>query len=284
MAMPQTRNPITRPAGALLLASLAFCVGACAVASTGELSAAACSDPGNVDDDGDGLANCDDPDCWVYSFCGLPLQAIADGGGPSSADGSARFKDAGFKDAGSTGMTGDDGGPASSLDASATPPTCDGAVCPTSYLPGEFQIAITAGSIPAYKGVATLCLDTSCLVFVPAGACVCFVDTYVVVTVTTGSAVTTWMTTVVENKATPTWTDPGFQVHLEASSVIEFEVFDSDKNEGATNADDFIFRCKPDLANLSAGVLSCGPADNGDFINPQNYNVNASVTKLLSPN
>src|SRR3954447_14738072 len=64
----------------LSLLSLAALVG-CSKNVEGELTAAACSN--NLDDDGDGPRDCDDPDCWV--FC-PPRNALRYGDASSQLD------------------------------------------------------------------------------------------------------------------------------------------------------------------------------------------------------
>src|SRR4051794_13338397 len=112
---------MSKAARHVFIAGLALALMSCGVPTRGELTEAQCSDANNrVDEDGDHLTNCDDPDCWVYDFCGDGSQIMK----PPAKDAGASERDAGSSTmAGSDATSGFDAGSAS-VDAEVVPLLC----------------------------------------------------------------------------------------------------------------------------------------------------------------
>jgi hypothetical protein len=246
----------------------------CAVSIRGELTSAECQNAKTDaqgsrtgDDDGDGLYDCEDPDCWVYDFCVDQKDTsltVKDAAVATQPDGSAGT---GSNQPGvdaSTGSIDEDGGVLPVTDAGPTTMSgCDAASCmPEPLLPGDFRIVVKSGNVPAAIGYTTICYDDTCL-SPPAGVCGCAVDPYVTVIVRTGGQMTMKSTPIVYDSTTPVWSSKdsnGFVVHLDQYSTVEFHVYDSDALEPSEGPDDPIFTCKPDLAGLEQSKLVCSPA------------------------
>jgi C2 domain len=256
----------------------ALLLGACGVTVRGELTALECRD--GVDNDRDGLSDCQDSDCWVYfESCpdaGNTLGNVTgkDGGSQAGQGGLPPGSDA-------SGWVPDDAGNFPSVPAdAAVPPQCGvdgglvcdtketcvlGACVPKTATGNSYVLRIPSAFIPD-QSPGTICFDTVgttgvCSVS-PAFLCGnCKPDPYVV---TTLNEVMVAKTSVATDTVAPAWSDPGFEVTLEPGDVLRFTVLDSDP---LTGNDAVIFWCSPKIEVFqTASAIQCPPDADSDTI------------------
>jgi hypothetical protein len=263
---------------------------ACAAVETGEASAAACT-PGSGDEDGDDLADCDDPDCFAFEVCRQfsRLNSPDSGGNTprSDAGGSTPAGTGGNAASGGTG-----GAPLqvrdAGLDAELPPveqlPPDSGGVPDAAIVPcggcavgeecvedacvpiegttgGTYTLSVLSGTMPLATDPGFMCVDYTC----PGGGattvwCICPPDPYVrVIRIRDGNETQVLVTDVVIEQVNPVFDGEPVVVELERGDSLRFEMWD--KNE--TIADKQVFTCKPDLSNLEPGPLECTARSGG---------------------
>jgi hypothetical protein len=224
------------------------------------------------DEDGDGKANCLDPDCWAFEICRQDRLAsdagthapVAGQGGSLAMD----QDDAGRvdEDAGAPSKPRDGGPPAGCAGANASCPdaqTCRGGACMPEVDRGTtFHIRVASAVVPD-RASNNICFDgllSDVLVPCSLGPAVdcgnCKPDPYVVsalngeVKGTTGNDA---------NTVTPSWDDPAFDVVLFAGDKLTFTVKDK-ADPGFSDAT--IFTCEVEAAVLikqGGGTHECRP-------------------------
>jgi hypothetical protein len=260
---------------------------ACSVNPHGEWDPAQCSD--GLDNDGDGLIDCDDPDCWAF-VCKTPPPVSKD----ASVDASHPEHDAALpehKDSGSLlppPTVDEDSGPMSRPD-SGTPPlscttnealcpngtACVDGVCKPIALAGDYIFTIVSAVVPE-QSLTGVCydFDASCPPILQKCG-ICQPDPFVVITKNGVNNVGTTNHRI--NTRTPNWEDESFKITLLEKDRLEFAVWDWDPFYNTR-----IFSCTPDLQKLPTGMLQCSPRA-GTTIEPGSdgpYNVVARAKKL----
>lgn len=214
----------------------------CSTASPGEFTYAACSD--RDDNDGDMLADCDDPDCQAFDHCtahvmspdaGAPPDAGSRDGGPQQRPdaGSGTDEDAGGDD--------DAGGvDAARPDAGAIP--CGGSCGATQVCidercenpppaVGRFTVTIVSVGVPDMNESAR-CFDDFCANPFPSppfGFCTCPPDPYVLVVRIRGDVQTTvGRTATAIDERMPDFSDTPMMVELTLGDVLRVSVLDED--------------------------------------------------------
>lgn len=255
---------------------VALSLASCAVSGRGEFTAVECKN-GESDDDDD-LADCADPDCWVFDFCVVGKAAAAttpgDAGSepPTSGDAGSSPSDAG-PDA-TVVAPRHDAGTVIRFDATLPPQTCGATsqVCDSTQTcidggcqdppeNSQFLLRVTSAAIPDQL-INTVCYDNvtssgSLCSFSPAAVCgTCKPDPYVIVAV---NEVPKLQTSGVQDAVAPTWSDPKMAITLIAGDILTFTVRDYDPPPGA---DAEIFSCYLEFTSTmaaSAGLLQCYP-------------------------
>ncbi|HEY2734881.1 MAG TPA: hypothetical protein VGI70_12890 [Polyangiales bacterium] len=272
----------------VLLAGLA----ACDVNTLGEWDPVRCSN--GIDDDHDGLIDCDDPDCWAFA-CDKPsndqpMDAAVDASRPISDAGSSRDKDAQTDSSilppPPPPPPDDDSGMMSIEDASMPPASCanGGMSCPSGSscmngvcnpdsIAGDYTLQIVSAVVPQ-RTVTGVCFDFDMLC-PPLGSCdECMPDPFVVVLKNGVGMVGT--ASHVLNTTTPMWSDAKFSLSLSQGDRLEFDVWDWDPLINTR-----MFTCVPDLTGIASGKLQCGPRS-GMTIAPGNdgpYGVAATIER-----
>jgi hypothetical protein len=241
---------------------------ACRITPHGEWNAAECSN--HLDDDGDHLIDCEDPDCWAFvcSDAAVNPAATSSDAGPDTNDttpiATEPPRDAApppavtppRPDATQPISSADDAGP--ELTCSETPSLCDpgescvGGVCKPEPL-GNYTLQVTSAVVPATNRAGT-CYDADerlCALFLCDNECQ--PDPYVVVRKSVRTLV--GMTVPRPDTERPVWTDPGWPLTLNQQDTLEFTAWDHD-----AIASSKIFACTPDLRQLPTGTLRCSPA------------------------
>jgi hypothetical protein len=236
---------------------------ACNINPQGEWDPLQCKD--GKDNDGDGLIDCADPDCWAF-VCDPPPSASTDAG----MDTSPPIRDAAMsepKDSGWLPLTppiaDDDSGMMSVADAGA-PPRCainevtcpagnecvDG-VCKPSAIAGNYTITVVSAVVPE-KTLTGVCydFDVSCPPILACG--ICQPDPYAVILQNGVKTVGTTNHRI--NTRTPNWADQSFKMTLQENDRLELQVWDWDPFYTTK-----IFICSPDLRDLPTGMLQCWP-------------------------
>jgi hypothetical protein len=264
---------VSRPSIALVLTFELALVG-CSYVEPRELSALACSD--EHDNDGDGLRNCEDPDCQAHAQCAAYARAPirAPSPGPSRRD--ARMpggsRDAGLAEPPDAGAGADeDGGDAPPTapgdagsppcDGACDPDLCDEGVCrdPRAPTGGSFELRILSVEVPDLDA-SGMCLDPCRDSFLPSfGFCACSPDPYVEVwrERTEGGARIPELlgaTESVADERNPSFADQPIAIELMSGDALELVVMDDDL--GAAG-DGRIYACRPDLSELASGPLGC---------------------------
>jgi hypothetical protein len=277
------RQSVWKHPGFLLI--LAFT--ACRITPHGEWNALECSD--DLDNDGDGLVDCDDPDCWAFA-CKRPRPTPIDAGADASSttpSDAAPF-DADPPDAMTPPPPHEpDSGPMSMEDSGEPDRSCTSdqslckadeecvaGVCKPIDIRGDYTLQILSASVPD-RNPGGICYDADNSVCALGHCDTCKPDPFVVVK--KNNVVTVDMTLPRTNTTKPTWTEPGFPVTIADNDTLQFMVRDADLLLSSE-----IFTCSPDLRQLPTGMLHCGPLP-GSTIDPGSGNVFevvARVTKL----
>jgi hypothetical protein len=277
-----------RPSVALLCLGslLAVVAAACNINPHGEWDLLQCSD--DKDNDGDGLIDCADPDCWAF-VCDKPRAASKDAG----MNPSPPMRDAGMSEPEDGGwlpltppIADDDSGMQSVADAS-TPARCaigevpcptgsecvDG-VCKPSGIAGNYTITVVSAVVPE-RSQSGVCydFDVACPLILSCGNCQ--PDPYAVVFQNSVKMVA--ITNHRVNTRTPNWEDQSFPLTLHDGDRLELQVWDWDPYYMTK-----IFFCSPDLHDLPTGMLKCSPKPSTTIPagTDGDYNVMARVTKL----
>lgn len=230
---------------AALVAAVNTVAAGCTQQTRGEFSRNECSN--NLDDDGDQMQDCDDPDCAVWVMC------------------SAQFIRLRNPDAGA--VPDDAGGGPGALDAAAAGDG-DG---DTQGSGESFALSAAEAMVPVSLGVGQ-CLDP-CTPTIGLD-CYCLPDVYVQIALD-GEVV--WTSRTVRDSLNPRWAAGGGTPALLALSEsddgrLSFIVKDNDEGEledGILAAtDDLIFECAPSLEGLGAGYLGCSspPGDPNNWV------------------
>jgi hypothetical protein len=281
-----TKRP---PVALLCLGSLiAVVVGAaCNINPRGEWGPLQCSD--GKDNDGDGLIDCDDPDCWAF-VCDARPPAIKD----MEMDASQPVLDAGMSESKDSGwlplpppIEEEDSGMMSIADSGTPSPSCalgevacpagdtclDG-VCKPTGIAGDYTITVMSAVVPE-KSLTGVCydFDVSCPPILACG--ICQPDPFAVIVQNGVKTVGTTNHRI--NTRVPNWEDQSFKMTLKEMDRLELQVWDWDPFYTTK-----IFSCTPDLRDLPTGMLHCSPRS-GTTIEPGSdgpYIIVARVKKL----
>lgn len=222
-----------------------------------ETSALACSD--GLENDGDGVRDCDDSDCWAFARCrkvaptggapsapppelpgeeppsfGEPQPPVATDAAVTPAVDASIEVDAAILDGGGGGGT-------------APPPpcvcpggTCEGDVCVPDAV-AQYRVVNLRVVVPRSKSdtVVDECFDDSnaCSIFLlccnPDPVLTMFVDGVAVISLTA------------QNTVDKLWAEPDIEVELKVGSKIEFDLHDDDTMDAVTDVDgdDAVFQC-----------------------------------------
>jgi hypothetical protein len=279
-----------RCAGVCALAfSVCSVLSACRLEPPGEWDPLQCRD--GQDNDGDGLIDCLDPDCWAFQ-CSLdqpPPSGIPEagsGGARSMTDASVHLDAASTPDArlpppvlGEDDAGGEDAGPGTLPPAAACSPTsggcergqtCVDGICKPIDIAGKYVLEVVSAVVPD-RMPSGVCYDPE--VWCAIGPCdACLPDPYVVVT--QNGVVRVGTTTTIADTLKPKWTNARFDLTLSNSDKLVFGVWDSD---GLINSD--IFSCSPDLLRqVPTGTLSCSPPSRTDA-GTSMYEIVATISK-----
>lgn len=225
------------------------------------------------DEDGDGKANCADPDCWAFEICRQDRLASGDTRKDATVVGQAGSlavdqDDAGRvdEDAGAPAKPRDGGSPASCNGADPSCPTgqvcLDGACMPEVDRGTALHVRVASAVVPD-RASNNICFDAllsdgivPCSL-TPALDCGnCKPDPYVVAT-HNGEVISSTAHEV--NTVTPSWDEPAFDVVLFAGDELSFTVKDK-ADMGFSDAT--IFECEVEAAVLikrDAGTHECHP-------------------------
>jgi hypothetical protein len=259
---------------------------ACNINPHGEWDPLQCSD--GKDNDGDGLIDCDDPDCWAF-VCETPPPPNTDAGmetPPPIRDAGVSPKDSGWP-ALTPPIAEDDSGMMSVADA-ATPvrgctigeipcpagDECVDGVCKPNAIAGNYTVTVVSAVVPE-KTLTGVCydFDVSCPPILACG--ICQPDPFAVIVQNGVKTVGTTNHRI--NTRTPNWEDQSFPMTLQEMDRLELQVWDWDPFYTTK-----IFYCSPDLQDLPTGILQCKPKASMT-IDPGTdgpYNVIARVKKL----
>ena len=255
----------------LLLAVFSLLLAACSSSSGAEVGTTLCSD--KEDNDGDGLINCEDPDCFALEACRPNARMTS--GSPTPKKPDAGFvTPAGGTDAGSVGIP-----PAGAVDGGPDPkPTfvdagafaCSPCRPTEACVEGQCQVVAVdqaahyllhiLSAVAPDQDISTRCYDSlpDCkgnISISPYAVCNCPTDPFVRVILSRGTTtMLIGMTEAVTDDATPTYPRNDIDLSLEPGDVLIFEVWDAEpppKNE------EMLYACMPDLSALRAGPISC---------------------------
>jgi hypothetical protein len=251
------------------LAALLMSAG-CSVARPGEWDPAQCRD--GLDNDGDGLVDCADADCWAFA-CG-PGKAGGLAGAEAGSGGQRALVDAGpppityvdarvlpppFQD-NDAGDLGEDAGPPPSTTGCgathaecASDEECVGGQCVPGSITGSYVLEVLSAVVPARTLTGT-CWDTDVFCALSCDGD-CRPDPYV--RVTKNSVLSVGATSSASDTTKPTWTNARFDVSLTDGDTLVFGVWDSDM----LNLNMDMYSCSPDLATqVPTGMLRCTAA------------------------
>ena len=226
------------------------------------------------DDDGDDLADCDDSDCQASDECvGPRISQVKPprGGAPHDLDGGDKPMDAMLGDSwsgdspdatppedGQIAPPIDEDGGTDSCPVCATNEACVDGVCQSAAAPssGAYNLRLLGGAVPSMNDIG-FCYDACG--FIPAGACLCAPDPYVIIFLGQGEAAErVGMTEPVSDTLSPRFPPLDFPIDLAAGDVLRFDVYDYDQPD----RDNFLYTCNADLRGVSAEApkdvqLSC---------------------------
>lgn len=231
-----------------LLAGICAAMLGCSSTHQGEFSAMACQD--ELDNDGDKLWDCDDPDCEVWTRC-APGYVGDDGGGGASLGAGASP---------GSGGDGTGGGPGSGGGGAGTGGTGGGSGGGDAPSP-RYLLRPVQARVPQFDAEMRLCYDFCGVV--PETDCRCMPDPYVELRY--GAMLLASTSTVVDSLA-PSWEDGGAVVGDEVigSGELLIIVRDADRPgigeyfpDDIPESDDELLRCRPDLSMLAPGPLDC---------------------------
>lgn len=277
------------------LATLAALVASCASVVPGEVTEAACSTP-RIDEDHDGLFDCEDPDCHGFEVCRErrnrePSTGGNDGSGGSGGSGGVGGLGGAAPPTGGSGGSDDDdaggddprdaGDAASAMDAEPPEPcggSCGvGAVCnldtnkceATGSEGGLYAITVLSATVPR-ETPPVLCVD-ACQG--PTVWCPCPPDPFVkVIHVRPASdpddppvEEELLQTATLRDNEMPMFSEAPTQLELLPGDVLRFELW----QDPLFDANKLVFECTPDLSEVEPGELSCtamsGPAGDQPF-------------------
>lgn len=223
---------------------------ACAQPLSGEFSSRECSN--DIDDDGDSLVDCADPDCAAWIHCSaqfLKLQAIDGGQGRRQGE---PVDTPNTTDGGGSGGNGEN---------------CNGEPCDAGLPKGTFALRATEAIVPGAVGGRCLDLCTPGFEF----TCNCDPDPYVLIMF---DGAERWRSEVVMDKRHATWSTEGTAALTlvlvpEDDGRMELIVMDYDEGDVPDDllgpqTDDEIFRCKPSLKWLNSGYLGCSQPEGSE--------------------
>jgi hypothetical protein len=261
---------------------------ACRITPHGEWNALECSD--DLDNDGDDLIDCEDPDCWAFACKHTqptpPIDAGSDAHTPDAA-----LVDANSPDVMTMPLPVDDSdsGPISMDDSGEPDFTCTrdpnrckpdekclAGVCKPIDIRGDYTLQILSAVVPD-QNLAGVCYDFDLSLCTPPDCSTCEPDPYVVVKKRNIATLGMTARPTSSNTDKPTWTEPGFPITIADDDTLQFIVWDAD---GLLSSE--IFSCSPDLRQLPTGMLRCSPRA-GSTIDPPSgtvFEVVARVTKL----
>jgi hypothetical protein len=265
MRGPTGRQSISANTMWVLVGMMAVTAAACTITPHGEWDPKQCSD--GIDNDGDQLIDCADPDCWAF-VCKQPGTSRLDAGPDAAlAARDAMPFDARAADTGAPSMSRDpdDSGGASGDDATTANcgpglaecgagDECVQGICQAIEITGTYSIQILSATVPP-RTLAGDCHDpdlVACSIRQDCSLDICDPDPYVVVT--KNGVVNLGKTQFRNNTTKPTWTDENIRAALQNGDRLEFAVWDWD---GVTSMK--IYACSPDLSKLRTGMLRCSP-------------------------
>jgi hypothetical protein len=283
---------------------------ACNSVTISEVTHAACTDEARADEDNDGLANCDDPDCFGFEECRrsrmsneagstggdsaqLPtsgsagsatagtsaLPPIAGAGAPAERPDAAVDED----DAGEEMPMGGDGDVEPTEPCGACAPTemCLNDECVPIPKPapqeGAFTLYLLSATAPVQTPLTTNCYDIACPSgrSLPYGICTCPPDPYVRIVIERGARrLKVGETEVAENTTEGEYV-ASFDIEVEPGDVIRFDVFDEDE----PFTDELMYSCTPNLAELAEGPLDC--ATGAGFLGADKQLIRAELVARL---
>ena len=260
----------------LCIALVLACAG-CSYPSGGEASASDCTD--GMDNDGDELHDCNDPDCHAFDHCGARIGSPPAGAGSPAMPDDANTgtpPDAGviIGDAATdtdAAFDEDDGGtiePPEPADAGLPPcggtcsatQACIDDVCEDVSSPtaGTFDLRILSAPVPSFNRWG-MCLDACGSRFATFAFCACDPDPYVQVSRVRQDGqeqmrTPLGATPVRSDEVRPTYEDTLIRVELMEGDALLFVVLDKDPG---TDDDTVIYACLPDLRALAPGPIQC---------------------------
>jgi len=221
-----------------------------------ETGAHACSD--EIENDGDRLSDCDDPDCWTYAHCrlssedaGVPLQPELPPHVPNPGNTHPPLPpamDAAVTPVVDASVVLDAAVDDAEVDAAPTAceacpdgPCIDGECAPSAPL-GRFRVVNLRVIVPTREPQALgACFDTSLACDDRFFGCC---DPDPIVTMRVDGAKVGSLTA--QNAVDTVWSEPGLEVELRNGSKIEFELADDDALDLGDSADsipDLLFWC-----------------------------------------
>jgi hypothetical protein len=259
-----------------------------------------------VDEDGDNLIDCHDPDCQASNDClgaraaeittpdaatrKPPLYDAGNHPKPEVGDAWAGTPDATASDAAPE----DSGGPLPpAVDEDAGPPdpctlcAVDEACVDTKCQPaasatsGAYFLRILSGSVPLSDAI-TLCYD-ACLIS-PFAVCTCPPDPYVRVLLRHDSQETLiGQTPIVQDALMPVFPDNQFEIDIARGDVLRFEVYDFDD---LPDQPDLLYTCRVDLRDVSTDAPTDKPIECvglAGLANGMPFRILAQLTPRPSP-
>jgi C2 domain len=256
----------------------------CGVRATGEIGVLLCGN--GVDDDGDELADCVDPDCWSSSACDdltLRTQGQLDASLRMAPADDASLGDGARSEA---PMATDEDAGTTEVDSSMPTSACDpedatscgpedvcveGRCIPDPFEKNVYLVRIASAFLPTRRPDTT-CFETlldGCANVLTCSDCL--PDPYVI-TELGGDEIN--RTSVDYNAIAATWHDKAFTVTKVPGQVLTLRVMDDDD---APATDALIFECRVEVALLGTGSgLQCVPRLGDTFLGDYKVNIDVS--------
>jgi hypothetical protein len=262
-----------------------------------ETSAGLCSN--ELDDDGDDLDDCSDPDCWGHELCRVPslgpvlpppYRAPFEPPPTPPKDGEP-MPPIDMFDAGMPPLEPADAGGPKTPDAEVMPSPCgadcpegacsDAGVCETEpSVLGVFVVRSIEVDVPRGHSLgADACYDDQCGFSLPRDFCDCPPDPQVKVSVD-GAPIESLMEI---DSDSAVWAELAIELVLSEGSLIALDVFDNDEGNAEAPAFEPIFHCElvASRALLASGRLAC--ADEAVFPTGPRRRVVAHIEQLVTP-
>jgi hypothetical protein len=227
---------------------------------------ALCGD--DIDQDGDSMTDCSDPDCHASEDCigsrAATVSPPVDGGHqrPPIFQNDSGPRDGQVGDAGTQPNDAEvppgDGQVVPPLDADggddrcsacASNEVCVAGACQPAAAPtsGAYHLRLLSGTVPSMDA-RTFCYDAC---GIPAGVCSCAPDPYVRIALLRDGQAPQHIdaTEVVHDTLEPVFPPVDYPIDLAAGDVLRFDVYDDDEPA----SDDELYNCNVDLSGILAG-------------------------------